>query len=124
MHTSLLHHYDMLSGIFRTSTVSADDTRYIPAALPASEVIYFLATQDSQDRTLDASTGYTYTLTFNLPVPASAFWSLTMYNATTQFLINNPINRYDIGDRVSFLSTLCDKLRRKRRLLSGLRQFL
>lgn len=83
------------SGVYTRSTgtdylLRAQDTRYIPAALPPQEVIYFLATTDSQNRTLDASTGYNYTLTFNLPVPASAFWSLTLYNATTQYLINNP----------------------------------
>ena len=30
--------------------------------------------------------------------PANAFWSLTMYGAD-DFLVDNPINRYTIGDR-------------------------
>lgn len=37
-----------------------------------------------------------YTLTFpagQLP-PVNAFWSITMYDGKTQFLIKNPINRY------------------------------
>lgn len=40
-----------------------------------------------------------YTLTFpagQLP-PAKAFWSVTMYDGKTQFLIENPINRYLIN---------------------------
>ena len=40
-----------------------------------------------------------YTLTFpagDLP-PVNAFWSVTMYDGTTQLLIDNPINRYLIN---------------------------
>ncbi|HEU5409161.1 MAG TPA: DUF1214 domain-containing protein, partial [Nitrospira sp.] len=40
-----------------------------------------------------------YTLTFSrgqLP-PVNAFWSVTMYDARTQLLIENPINRYLIN---------------------------
>jgi hypothetical protein len=40
-----------------------------------------------------------YTLTFpagQFP-PVNAFWSVTMYDGTTQFLIENPINRYLIN---------------------------
>ena len=40
-----------------------------------------------------------YTLTFpagDLP-PASAFWSLTIYDGASQFLVENPINRYLIN---------------------------
>lgn len=81
--------------------LSAEDTQNIIAALPARQVIYWQASVDSQNRTLDASTGNNYTITFNIPVPAEAFWSLTLYNATNLNLINNTINRYNIGDRVS-----------------------
>ena len=59
--------------------VAAEDTRFIPAALPPTEVIYFQNAKDSNNQTLDASTGANYTLTFQLPVPAAAFWSLTIY---------------------------------------------
>jgi len=41
----------------------------------------------------------TYTLTFaaeRLP-PVNAFWSVTMYDGKTQFLIENPIDRYVIN---------------------------
>lgn len=53
---------------------------------------------DAEGKPLDASTG-NYALHFEkgqLP-PANAFWSLTMYDGKTQFLVANPINRYIIN---------------------------
>jgi hypothetical protein len=53
---------------------------------------------DAEGKPLDASTG-NYALRFEkgeLP-PADAFWSLTMYDGKTQFLVANPINRYLIN---------------------------
>ncbi|DBB11917.1 hypothetical protein WJX82_007641 [Trebouxia sp. C0006] len=72
-------------------------------ALPPTEAIYFLTNQDSLNRTLDASSGNNYTISFKVPLPAQAFWSLTLYNSTNFLLIQNPINRYNIGDRTSGL---------------------
>ena len=83
--------------------LNAEDTQNVIAALPPQQVIYFQASVDTQNRTLDASTGNNYTITFPLPLPAQAFWSLTLYNATSLNLIVNPINRYTINDRVSSL---------------------
>lgn len=80
---------------------NAEDTQNVIAALPPSQVVYFQNSVDVNGKTLDASTGTNYTITFPLPLPANAFWSLTLYNATNLNLINNTINRYDIGDRVS-----------------------
>ncbi len=84
--------------------LTAEDTQNVIAALPPQQVIYSQASVDTENRTLDASTGNNYTITFPLPLPAQAFWSLTLYNATSLNLIVNPINRYTINDRVSFLS--------------------
>ena len=81
--------------------LTAEDTQNVIAALPPQQVIYFQATVDTQNRTLDASTGNEYTITFPLPLPAQAFWSLTLYNAGLNQIVN-PINRYTINDRVSF----------------------
>ena len=50
---------------------------------------------DANNQPLDATKGH-YTLLFpkgQLP-PAKAFWSLTMYNGKTQFLVANPLKRY------------------------------
>lgn len=43
-----------------------------------------------------------YRFTLPKPPPVDAFWSLTMYEATSEgqlYLTNNPIDRYSIGDR-------------------------
>jgi hypothetical protein len=62
---------------------SGDEAIYIP---------YFV---DSSGQPADASK-HNYEVTFpkgQLP-PAGAFWSLTMYDGKTQFLVANPLNRY------------------------------
>ena len=64
---------------------------------PAEAVYPFLST-DSEGNKPDGSKKR-YTLTFpkgQLP-PVNAFWSVTMYDAKTQLLVENPINRYLIN---------------------------
>lgn len=61
----------------------------------AVEAMYPLCTTLANGEPLDGSKG-NYTLTFakdQFP-PVNAFWSVTMYDGKTQFLIKNPINRY------------------------------
>ncbi|MGE0225103.1 MAG: DUF1254 domain-containing protein, partial [Acetobacteraceae bacterium] len=62
------------------------------------EATYPVTRTDSTGQMLDGSK-HTYTLTFppgEMP-PVNAFWSVTMYDGKTQFLIKNPINRYLIN---------------------------
>ena len=48
----------------------------------------------------DRLTGeHTYTLHFETTPPVDAFWSITMYDADRYYLVDNPIDRYSIGDR-------------------------
>jgi hypothetical protein len=64
----------------------------------AEEAMYPMTRTDSIGTQLDGSK-HTYTLTFganNYP-PVNGFWSVTMYDAKTQLLIDNPINRYLIN---------------------------
>jgi hypothetical protein len=64
----------------------------------AIEAMYPLTRITGTGETLDGSK-HNYTLTFpkdKLP-PVNAFWSVTMYDGKTQFLIKNPINRYLIN---------------------------
>jgi hypothetical protein len=64
----------------------------------AVEALYPLLATDSDGNKPDTSINR-YTLTFpagQLP-PVNAFWSVTMYDAKTQLLIDNPINRYLIN---------------------------
>jgi hypothetical protein len=64
----------------------------------AAEATYPLTKTLANGEPLDGSK-HDYTLTFaagQLP-PVNAFWSVTMYDGKTQFLIKNPINRYLIN---------------------------
>ena len=47
----------------------------------------------------------TYELMLDPPPPNGAFWSLTMYDVPDYFLVENPIDRYSIGDRTPGLVT-------------------
>jgi hypothetical protein len=64
----------------------------------AVEAMYPYTRVDAKGETLNASK-HNYTITFaagQLP-PVNAFWSVTMYDGKSQFLIKNPINRYLIN---------------------------
>jgi hypothetical protein len=63
-----------------------------------AEALYPYLTADSEGNKPDCSKNR-YTLTFpkGLLPPVNAFWSVTMYDGKTQFLIDNPINRYLIN---------------------------
>lgn len=63
-----------------------------------AEAVYPYARNDVNGITLDGGK-HTYQMTFaagQLP-PVNAFWSITMYDGSTQLLIDNPINRYLIN---------------------------
>lgn len=64
----------------------------------AAEAMYPMTKTLANGEELDGSK-HNYTLTFpagQFP-PVNAFWSVTMYDGKTQFLIQNPINRYLIN---------------------------
>ncbi|HEU4635180.1 MAG TPA: DUF1254 domain-containing protein [Edaphobacter sp.] len=64
----------------------------------AEEAIYPAYLKDASGQLLDSSK-FNYTLTFakgKLP-PVNAFWSVTMYDGNTRFLVENPIHRYLIN---------------------------
>jgi hypothetical protein len=64
----------------------------------AVEAMYPLTRSDADGRPLDGSKA-NYTLTFaagQFP-PVNSFWSVTMYDGRSQFLIKNPISRYLIN---------------------------
>lgn len=71
------------------------------------ETMYVSYQVDGEGRPLDTSK-QRYTLTFapgKLP-PVNAFWSITMYDATTRLMVDNPIDRYLIN------SPMLDRLTR------------
>ncbi len=67
------------------------------ANLP-DDAIYPRAIVDSEGNPLSGASRYTIHFPKGQFPPVGAFWSITMYNAK-QFFVDNPINRYAIGDR-------------------------
>jgi hypothetical protein len=57
----------------------------------------YIGNVDGQGRPLDGH--YDYELKFDVPPPVFGFWSLTLYDGKSKLLVDNPINRYSIGDR-------------------------
>jgi hypothetical protein len=52
--------------------------------------------------------GNEYIIHFDRTPPVDAFWSLTMYDVPNYFLVQNPIDRYSIGDRTPGLQFAVD----------------
>lgn len=68
--------------------------------LEAAEATYFAASVDGTNKALGGGASYR----LHLPegrLPSDAFWSITLYEFVTggQYMVENPINRYAIGDR-------------------------
>ncbi|WP_337006240.1 MULTISPECIES: DUF1254 domain-containing protein [unclassified Microbacterium] len=112
-----LHAFDYNLDFFELGTV--DDDRYkindperriverAGAALGglwgnhAYEAAYIMTYVDDRGEQLTGAR--TYTLRLSPPPPVSAFWSLTMYSVPDFYLVENPIDRYSIGDRTTGL---------------------
>ena len=61
----------------------------------AEEAVYPTYLVDSDNQALDgAKHQYRLRLPAGKPLPAKAFWSVTMYDGVTFLLVANPINRY------------------------------
>lgn len=61
------------------------------------EAVYLPIYVDSDNNQLNGS--HDYEVHFEQTPPTNAFWSVTMYNTTGFTLVENPIDRYSIGDR-------------------------
>lgn len=72
-------------------------------ANPVHAAIYSRVETDEKGESLDGSKSYTIHFEKDgLPkTQEDGFWSITAYNSSN-FLIDNPLNRYDINDRDSF----------------------
>jgi hypothetical protein len=120
--STALHAFDYNLDYFGPGTIDdpgwkiADrDKAYVTRAVAARlglwgnhgyEAIYCLLWQDEHGDELDGSRAYE--LTLSPPPPVQAFWSLTMYDEPDYYLVDNPINRYSIGDRTPGLQTAAD----------------
>jgi hypothetical protein len=90
-----------ITNFIKDPLLRASVNQYGPAAHIAQEALYFSAKPEGAP----LSGTNKYVLKFNaggLP-PVDAFWSLTLYNAVDFALVENPINRYSIGDRTAGL---------------------
>jgi hypothetical protein len=64
----------------------------------AVEAMYPLTRHDGDGQVLDGrKANYTLTFAAGQYPPVNSFWSITMYDGMTQFLIENPMNRYLIN---------------------------
>ena len=63
----------------------------------AYEAAYVMTYLDDQGEQLTGTR--TYQLHLNPTPPVGAFWSLTMYDVPNFYLVDNPIDRYSVGDR-------------------------
>jgi hypothetical protein len=60
------------------------------------EAVYPIRYTDAGGETLSGKGSYV--MRFSSPPPNDAFWSLTMYDATTKMLVQNPLQRYKVGN--------------------------
>ena len=67
--------------------------------LGIEEVMYLMADVDATGAPLDGQRTYRLRFAPGAEPDVGAFWSLTMYRKSDFMLVDNPINRYSIGDR-------------------------
>lgn len=65
----------------------------------AYEAVYAQAFTDYDGAPLTGDA--VYTITIPSPPPVGAFWSITLYDIPNYYLVDNPIDRYSIGDRTA-----------------------
>ena len=120
--TSAMHMFDYNTDHLGLGTIDApewriDDRRraYATRAFAARaglwgnhgyEANYELVSVDGDGEQLNGS--HSYELRLDSMPPVDAFWSLTMYNVPKFLLVDNPIDRYSIGDRTPGLQVAED----------------
>lgn len=77
--------------------------------LEAAEASYFAASVDGSNQPLGAGQSYRLHLSKG-GLPVDAFWSISLYEFVTggQYMLDNPINRYSIGDRTKGMTFNAD----------------
>jgi hypothetical protein len=90
---------------------------YLKRAVGANKGLYGNAVEEawyggwgagSDGQPLDGGKRYRLHFAVGQLPPARFFWSATMYDLPNRFLVDNPINRYSIGDRTAGLQSDAD----------------
>ena len=66
--------------------------------IPDRPAVYPLTLVNSDGNKLNGTSAYELQLAPGQTPPVDAFWSLTMYDQDS-YLVDNPLNRYALGDR-------------------------
>jgi len=82
--------------------------RNLIGVLGIEEAMYPVAEVDVQGRALDGAHRYELRFAAGATPQVDAFWSLTMYRKADCLLVENPIERYSIGDRTPGLCWAAD----------------
>lgn len=90
-------------------TLRAATAKFGLGANTPEEALYFSAEKDENGNLLTGEKQYRLTFTADnlIPVSPDGFWSITLYNQDG-FLVENPLNRYSIGDRTEGLQYNAD----------------
>lgn len=72
------------------------------------EAVYPNAYSDSEGRLLNGDHDYTITFPKGQTPPAQAFWSVTLMDSTTHFMVDNAIHRHHIGSNTQGLANNAD----------------
>jgi len=72
------------------------------------EAVYASQQTDPEGKVLDGNRKWLLRFAPGQLPPADLFWSITMYNLPQRLLVDNPINRYSIGDRSQGLKKNAD----------------
>lgn len=67
------------------------------------EAIYIGTRSDKANNVLSGKNKYVIRFPIGQTPPDKYFWSITVYELPSRYLVNNPINRYSIGDRTTGL---------------------
>ncbi|MCY1281137.1 hypothetical protein D9M68_289630 [compost metagenome] len=65
----------------------------------AAEALYPIAIKDAEGQPLNGGKAYRLHFPADRLPPVNSFWSLTLYDAQTQLLVANPLDRHALGDR-------------------------
>ncbi|HRW39423.1 MAG TPA: DUF1214 domain-containing protein, partial [Aquihabitans sp.] len=111
--SSAMHYFDYNLDHFEVGTIDAPEWRCADRSTAAMtravaaraglwgnhgyEAFYAVVYADADGELLDSA--HDYELRLAPPPPVDAFWSLTMYDDRDYYLVENPIDRYSIGDR-------------------------